>query len=322
MEILQTRHVDEAWRDRNDAMFRHLTEITERISDLPPGVNGRPNPMVHRLRRELDEGTQRIVEANQGLVRSYVKRFTTGASIDDARDFNDAGTLGLMQAIATYQVGKGTLASWAYKRIQCEVLEAVRAADHPTISAVDFARRPAILRAVRQLAATQESYIPSYAEIAAAADATVGQVRRVLEAPCLDSLAAPVGGDSDGTTLGDTIADEKADVDGTVLAKIDIESLERYGLACLDARELFVIARRFGLGTEPPQYLLAIGEILGLSRETVREIEVKALAKMQQGIKWMAVSPPGNTLGGNRRCASATRSESSSTNPSLSVGRG
>jgi hypothetical protein len=115
-----------------------------------------------------------------------------------------------------------------------------------------------------------------------------------------------VGGDSDGTTLGDTIADEKTDVDDTVLGKIDIESLERYGLACLDARELFVIARRFGLGTEPPQHLLAIGEILGLSREAVRQIEVKALAKMQQGIKWMAVSPPGNTLGGNRRCASTT----------------
>jgi len=287
---MATLTVDKVRRDSNDLLFTRRSELLAELAAIENAKKGSKasrttRPQMHQLKRQLDDITQEIVDANQGLVRSYVRRFTSNASVDDARDFQDAGVLGLMHAIATYQVGKGTFAQWAYKRIQCEVLKAVRSADHPTISAGDFERRPAILKASRTLAAGDDQYVPNYAEIAAAASATVEQVRRVLEAPRLDSLTAPVGrGDTEGTTLGETLPDTNVNVSDEVLGKIDMQTLETYGLSCLDDRELFVIARRYGLDTEPLQHLSAIGETLGLSREAVRQIEAKALAKMQHPI--------------------------------------
>jgi RNA polymerase sigma factor (sigma-70 family) len=280
--------VDKVRRDSNDMLFNRRTELQTALAATESSTKGtrstRHRVRTHQLARQLDDVTREIVDSNQGLVRSYVRRFTSNASMDDARDFHDAGVLGLMHAIATYQVGKGTFAQWAYKRIQCEVLKAVRSADHPTISAGDFERRPAILKASRTLADGDDNYVPNYREIAEAAQATVEQVRRVLEAPRLDSLTAPIGRDNEGATLGDTLPDAGVDVSGEVLGKIDMQTLEVYGLSCLDSRELFVIARRYGLDTEPMQHLSAIGEILGLSREAVRQIEAKALAKMQHPI--------------------------------------
>jgi RNA polymerase sigma factor (sigma-70 family) len=252
------------------------------VEALATGRNGRPSPLRYRLRRQLDDLTSEIVEANRGLVRSYVMRFTSNASPDDAREFESAGILGLMHAIATYRVGKGTFAHWAYRRIQCEVLNAVRATDHPTMSAGDFMKRPAILQADRQLRDGGEGYIASYGEIAAAAEATVNQVRRVLEAPSILSLATPIGDDARSTTLDEMVPDPTIDIDSEVMAKIGMEALMAHGLSCLDARELFVIVRRFGLDNERLQLLREIGELMGLSRETVRQLEINSVAKMRQ----------------------------------------
>lgn len=281
IETIRVPSVNAARRDENDELFSRRVAIQVELAGLEgASTSGGTRVRARRLKRELDDVTRDLVERNQGLVHSYVKRFTANASPADAQEFQQAGNLGLMHAIATYEVGKGTFAQWAYKRIQCEVLKSVRSTDHKTISAGDFERRPAILRAAKQLAERSEDSLPTYQEIAAEAAATVEQVRRVLEAPTIHSLHAPIGRDEDSTSLGDTIPDTDADVDREVLSKIDIEALERYGLAALDARELFVIARRFGLDTEPPQHLSAIGEVLGLSREAVRQIEAKALGKM------------------------------------------
>ena len=60
-----------------------------------------------------------------------------------------------------------------------------------------------------------------------------------------------------------------------------LSALKTFGLAALDARELYVIVRRFGLDGEPEDKLADIGETLALSREAVRQIEAKAIAKIQ-----------------------------------------
>lgn len=187
------------------------------------------------------------------------------------------------RAVDSYDPDCGGFGQWAFKPIQREVLRCVRDTDHQNLNIGDFEKRPAILRAFRHLQGEDESYNPTDEEVASAADVTVAQVRRVLAPPHLTSIHQPTG-DEDSGELGDTVPSTDPEPDATVIAKLALIALERYGLKALDARELFVVVRRFGLDGEPVDKLADIGETLALSREAVRQIEAKAIAKLQHPI--------------------------------------
>lgn len=269
------------FRDGNTALFRRRIELRTELD----GLDGRADDVAsarrrRMLRRLLDEVTAEIVSYNMGLVRSYTRRFGGVASADDRAEFEAAGVLGLMQAIDTFNPDSGGFGQWAFKPIQREVLRCVRDTDHPNLNIGDFEKRPAILRAYRQLQGVDESYRPSDAEVAASAGVTVAQVRRVLAPPRLESIHQPAGAD-EGVELAESIPSTDPAADERLLSKLALQALESFGLKALDPRELYVIVRRFGLDGEPSDKLADIGETLALSREAVRQIEAKALAKLQ-----------------------------------------
>jgi RNA polymerase sigma factor (sigma-70 family) len=272
----------EQYRDGNVALFRRRAELRAELVEATErdDVTAR---RLRLLRRELDDVTAQIVDYNMGLVRSYTRRFAGAASADDRAEFESAGLLGLMRAIDSYDPDSGAFGQWAFKPIQREVLRSVRDVDHPNLNLGDFEKRPAILRAFRQLQGIDESYRPSDEEVAAAAGVTVAQVGRVLAPAQLTSMHQPVG-DDDQVELGETIASDDPGTESTVISKLALLALEEFGLRALDSRELYVIVRRFGLDGEPSEKLAEIGESLALSREAVRQIESKALAKLQHPI--------------------------------------
>lgn len=234
---------------------------------------------VGRLRRQLEAMTELIVRFNWGMTRKYVRVFTSNTSKDSSDDFQGAAIVGLMAAIDTFDPSKGKFGSWAYKRIQGEVLRAVHAADFKSMNYGDFDRRPAILEAQRRLAGPNDERTPSFEEIAAEVGCTVGLVKRVLAAPKLESLHVMVGHDGK-TELGSLIPDDDQAVDDQVIGAMDVSALTEFGLSVLDTREHFVLARRYGLDGEPVQCLSSIGKQLCLSREAVRQIESKAMARL------------------------------------------
>lgn len=275
-----------SFRDRNTELFDQRNELKAELLRLDERVSADERPSaaerrrVRMLRRRLDDVTSEIVTYNMGLVRSYTRRFTSTASVSDRQEFESAGTLGLMRAVDSYDPESGAFGQWAFKPIQREVLRSVRDVDHSNMSLGDFEKRPAILRAYRQLKSIDESYEPSPAEVASAAGVPLAQAKRVLNPPSVESMQQRVGHEED-TELGDTIESDEPGAEAHVLSMITLAALETFGLPVMDARELYVVVRRFGLDGEPIEKLADIGESLGLSREAVRQIESKALAKLQ-----------------------------------------
>jgi RNA polymerase sigma factor (sigma-70 family) len=270
------------WGDMNKRMFIERAQLKKEIEALETSSDRIEQRSAIRKRRQYQDLTMKIVESNYGLLRKYVRLFTGSASREDARDFEAAGRLGLMRAIDNYDPYRGSFAQWAFKPIQREVLRAVHSADHNNMNPGDFERRPEILRALKKLQGENEDKKPTEAQVAVEAGVTIEQVKRVLYAPRMDSLYTPVG-DSEGT-LGDMVEDKGAGVEDAVLNSIGVEALTNYGLSALDPREYFVLSRRLGLDCEPEQRLSAIGEMLKLSREAVRQIESKAIAKMSHPV--------------------------------------
>lgn len=269
--------------DRNVELFERRSEIRRRLDALAsaPAEGGTVDQRaIRRLQRTLDEVTSDIVRLNLGLVRSYCRRFTSNSSREDSADFEAAGLLGLMRAIDSFDPDQGRFGHWAFKPIQREVLRAVRDADHPNVNLGDFERRPEILKAYRHLQGDDTTYTPSYAEVAAVVGVTVDQVRRVLAPPRMESVHHMSGDDTD-TPLAETIEGDQIGPEATVVSSMTLGALKEFGLSALDPRELYVLVRRFGLDGEPDEKLADIGETLALSREAVRQIEAKALAKIQ-----------------------------------------
>ncbi|MBE1532856.1 sigma-70 family RNA polymerase sigma factor [Actinomadura algeriensis] len=277
------------FRARNDMLFARRKKLLERLVVLravgvSEEIDAQLEAELRRTERDLENVTHEIMELNLGLVLNYVALFTSRSS-EHAEDFNSAGKVGLLWAISSYDPKRGPFAGWAFKPIQREVLRAVRDADHPNLNPGDFEKRPAILAAERAFLEAADPDAPvDYAGIARRAGVTEAQVRRVLTPPRLESLHAPAGEQGeDDTALEERLAGSCPSIEDRVLLRFDLRAIGR-DLPKLDARERCVLTRRFGLDGAPEQSLRAIGERLGLSREGVRQIERKALAKLAEVI--------------------------------------
>jgi RNA polymerase sigma factor (sigma-70 family) len=281
-------------RDENDRLFQirkdildELEQLREKTKDATLDRSSSEYKKIKELERRLDDIVAEICEKNQGLVIQYAKRFSSLALQEDRDDYISAGQIGLLCAISTYELGRSTFASWAHKRILKEIQQTVRDRDHSTISIGDFGNRQAILEARRALIRQKNDpdYEPTPQEIADKAGAPLRQVLRILNPPKIQSLSSPVYGEEDSNvSMVDTIPDPTADTSGEVIRNLDIEYLSEFGLSKLDIRELFVLVRRYGLDREPPQNLTEIASLLLLTREAVRKIEARSLAKLQHPI--------------------------------------
>ena len=260
-------------------------------TDLLTGDGSRwkklPFDEQRKFRRAVADGErarQELTAANLRLVVSISKRYVNrGVPI---LDLVQEGNLGLMRAVQKYDYTKGfkfsTYATWWIRQsISRAIADQSRTIRVP-VHMVESINR--VVRTQRHLNQKLERD-PTLAEIAEEVDMTEKKVGEILQIASQDplSLDVPVGEEND-TSMADFIPD-KGEAPGDQAARVFMSEAVRKALSELSDRESEVVRLRFGLVDGRPRTLEEVGREFGVTRERIRQIESKTLAKLRHPLR-------------------------------------
>ncbi len=238
--------------------------------------------LAKRIERGDPEARQQLIKANLRLVVSVAKKFT-GKSLS-LLDLIQEGNIGLFRAVDKFDYHKGfkfsTYATWwirqAITRSLADQSRTIRIPVHMVENINKF--QQVERRLVQDLGRE-----PMPEEIAAEMGEEIEKVNHIIKiSQETISLGTPVGDDSDDSILEDFIEDQKTITPDRVAALQILRDYVQQVISELTPREQKVLEMRFGLKDGVAHTLEEVGQEFDVTRERIRQIEAKALEKIEK----------------------------------------
>jgi RNA polymerase primary sigma factor len=263
-----------------------LEEIKRKISKQLRFLDDRETDKAKRSLAEIDDiearlkiVKNRLIQANLRLVINIAKKYLNrGLSF---LDLIQEGNMGLMKAAEKYDYQKGYKFStystwWIRQAITRAIADYARTIRVPVHVLETMNKITKVTIALFQELGRE----PNLEEISFKAGLPLEKVRKIMKVSNEPiSIETPIGDDE--SKLGDFIADPKSPSPFTELVNISLKEEISKVLSTLTPREEKVIRMRLGIGEKTDYTLEEVGEVFGLTRERIRQIEAKALRKLK-----------------------------------------
>jgi RNA polymerase primary sigma factor len=269
--------------DDIETMKQEVQGLQDLVIETPKQLDKRLR-IIDRLFGQYEDAKRTLSSANLRLVVSIAKKYRNrGLSF---LDIIQEGNSGLMRAVDKYEYRRGykfsTYATWWIRQaITRAIADHARTIRIPVHMIETMSRLRNASRTLHQKLGRE----PSIEEVAEEAKMTLGEARRVLKISKHPiSLDRPIG-ESEDSYFGDFIED--GDIDSPVLSASQEMLKERIDivLKTLSYREREIIKLRYGIGDGYTYTLEEVGRIFKVTRERVRQVEAKAIRKLQHPVR-------------------------------------
>jgi len=265
------------------------TQAAARLAELEllHGEEGVPFRLRRVEERVVVDGLkakEHLIRANLRLVVSIAKRYRSRSL--SILDLVQEGNLGLIRAVDKFDYTRGfkfsTYATWWIRQaITRAIADQARTIRIP-VHMVETINK--VVRVQRQMH-QETGHEPSIDELALAVAMSEAKVREILKLnQDTVSLETPMGDEND-FSLGDTIEDDSVEMPADAATRTLLNEAVKQALSELNDREQAVVRLRFGLDDGQMRTLEEVGREFGVTRERVRQIEAKTLAKLRHPIR-------------------------------------